>query len=398
MILLVNYHYLAHYRAAVFRQMAADQRWQCRFLADPSSARLDPTIAVWNDCPPPKFTPCPIRLLSKKLYIQPKVLLEIIKAPRGCVIFLSNMYAVHVWLGAILARFRGHRVLFWGHGWILHESSVRAWVRRRFYSCAHAVLLYGRRAKVIATEQGFPAHRLHVIYNSLDVDAQRDALRQVTEASLQAFRTRIGLPVERKAIICTTRLTKVRRLDLLIEAAAGLSLHKPAILLVGDGPERNALAAQAAQLGVTVIFLGTIYDEETIAHAYACASVTVAPGKVGLTAMHSMAYGCPVLTHDAADDQMPEWEAIIPGKTGDLFHQGDVASMRDAIARWLDHPDRMSVVQACNAVIDRFYNPGKQIAEIAKAIRGENPTAIVGDRIQADEIVSGSKISACSRS
>ena len=36
----------------------------------------------------------------------------------------------------------------------------------------------------------------------------------------------------------------------------------------------------------------------------------VSPGNVGLTAIHSLTYGTPVLTHDNFNFQMPEAEAI----------------------------------------------------------------------------------------
>lgn len=84
-------------------------------------------------------------------------------------------------------------------------------------------------------------------------------------------------------------------------------------------------------------------------------SVTVAPGKVGLTAMHSMVYGVPVVTHGDASDQMPEWEAIIPGKTGSLFQSGNVQSLSDAILKWTQSQFPESTTQKeCHKIIDRF--------------------------------------------
>ena len=382
----VAYHFLAHYRAAVFRLLAADTRWDCRFFADPSSAALDPTIAVWSDCPADRFTACPVRRLPGGGYAQWRVLWRILFGPRATWLLLGDMRALHVWLGATLGRLRGHRVLFWAHGWTRSESGAKAWLRRAFFRLPHAVVLYGRRAKVIATAQGFPAPRLHVIYNSLDVAAQRAAQAAVTPERLAAFRAQHGIAADRPAVICTTRLTRLRRLDLLIDAVAGLPEPRPAVLLIGDGPERAALHAHAAARGVDARFLGAIYDEAVIALAHACARVTVAPGKVGLTAMHSLAYGVPVLTHGDADDQMPEWEAIVPGRTGDLFAVGDVAAMRDAIGRWLTRTDRQQIAADCAAVIDRFYNPERQVRELAIAIAGAPPTPTAGDRIQSEEL------------
>ena len=42
----------------------------------------------------------------------------------------------------------------------------------------------------------------------------------------------------------------------------------------------------------------------------------VSPGNVGLTAIHSLSYGTPVLTHNNFNNQMPEVESIQPGFNG----------------------------------------------------------------------------------
>lgn len=49
------------------------------------------------------------------------------------------------------------------------------------------------------------------------------------------------------------------------------------------------------------------------------ADLCVSPGNVGLTAMHSLVFGCPVITHNCFEWQMPEFEAIQPGITGDFL-------------------------------------------------------------------------------
>lgn len=43
--------------------------------------------------------------------------------------------------------------------------------------------------------------------------------------------------------------------------------------------------------------------------------------------MHSMMFGCPVITHNNFNWQMPEYEAIKPGITGDFFKMDDVSDL-----------------------------------------------------------------------
>lgn len=51
------------------------------------------------------------------------------------------------------------------------------------------------------------------------------------------------------------------------------------------------------------------------------ADLCVAPGNIGLTAMHAMMFGCPCISHNDFSWQMPEFEAIVPYKTGNFLKE-----------------------------------------------------------------------------
>jgi glycosyltransferase involved in cell wall biosynthesis len=260
------------------------------------------------------------------------------------------------------------------HGWTKRETGFKAALRRTFYRLADGFLLYGHHAKCIGIEEGFKPEKMYVIYNSLDYTAQIRARNKVTEEQISHLRSELFAQPDCPMLICTSRLTKVRRLDLLLNAMKILQEEGLAtnLLLVGDGPEKEALQRLSSELGVSVHFFGECYDEDKIAELTMAAAITVAPGKVGLTAMHSLAYGTPVITHDDFEDQMPEWEAIIPGKSGGFFRRDDVADLARAIENWLrlGLPNQ-EVRQNCFALIDRFYNPIFQRIAIDRAVDGK---------------------------
>ena len=100
-------------------------------------------------------------------------------------------------------------------------------------------------------------------------------------------------------------------------------------------------------------------------------TLCVCPGHVGLTAIHTMAYGVPVISHGDLDDQAPEVEAILPGETGDLYQRGSSEDMTDRIESWLrTHPNRDDVAHACIRMIEERYNPDRQAIVIDGAVRG----------------------------
>ena len=132
------------------------------------------------------------------------------------------------------------------------------------------------------------------------------------------------------------------------------------VLLVGDGPVRKELEQHAARLGVSAFFHGACYDESALASMLSASDVLVSPGKVGLSAMHALAYGTPVISHGDFDHQMPEFEAILPGRTGDFYELGNVSDLAEKIANWIARPDRDWIRQQCKAVIGEKYNPRVQ--------------------------------------
>jgi hypothetical protein len=123
---------------------------------------------------------------------------------------------------------------------------------------------------------------------------------------------------------------------------------------------------------VRVHFEGACYDESRLAALITASNVTVVPGRVGLTAIHSISYGVPVVSHSDPDDQFPEWEAIIPGRTGSYFRKGDVRSLAEAISPWIAIAEPPQEVRAaCDTLIDRFWNPAYQRRAIERAVCGE---------------------------
>ncbi|MGA2776342.1 MAG: glycosyltransferase [Steroidobacteraceae bacterium] len=287
-------------------------------------------------------------------------------------IFLGNPWFIAYWALTPILRLRNVKVYYWTHGWISREEPLmRRLIKELFFRLPNGLLLYGRRAKEIGASRGFSPERMHVLNNSLDYKAQKSVYQGLSAVSQGTLRTELQLPQSGNIIICTARLTRKCRFDVLIRAAHILKgMNRDVfIVLVGDGPEREALSGLAESLGVTHRFWGACYDEMTIAKLHKAADLTVSPGKVGLTAMHSMAYGTPVISHDNLDHQMPEVEAISPGVTGAFFAENSSEDLAKAIAKWFtDHPSKPE--RACVARIEAEFTPSFQRRVIEAALLG----------------------------
>jgi glycosyltransferase involved in cell wall biosynthesis len=212
-----------------------------------------------------------------------------------------------------------------------------------------------------------------VVYNSLDYEAQRSLRVTISARSLQALRERLFPGRDAPIAICSARLIRGRKLEMLIEAAAKLAArgHELRLLLVGDGPARPELEAAARAAGVAAHFVGACYDEARLAELTMAADVTVMPGSVGLTAIQSLAYGTPVITHSNRETQNPEWEAVVPGRSGDFFAPDDVEDLVAILKRWISRERRdPRTVAACVESIESRWNPATQRLIIERAIAG----------------------------
>lgn len=289
------------------------------------------------------------------------------------IVLLANPNFVSTWLAAVIARARGIPVLFWGHGWLSRERPHKRAVRRIYFGLADRFLVYAERGKRLGAETGFPAERITVVYNSLDV-ARADAVIARIEREGGPRPQSLFADPDRPLLICTARLTPKCRFDLLLTAAARLSAQdRPVnVLLVGDGVERAALERQAGDLGVAVRFFGACHDEEVVGPLIYHADLTVSPGKIGLTAMHSLMYGTPAVTHGDFDAQMPEVEAIEAGRTGAFFRRDDAEDLAHTIAEWLAAaPPRSQLRVAARATIRAKWTPQAQARIIEQAVLQE---------------------------
>jgi glycosyltransferase involved in cell wall biosynthesis len=363
----IVYDFFPHYRRAVMQALDRQGRHTYEFVGANRALRGGIEAVAASDVAVFRSTP---GFYFRGIFVQLGLLRSLLRRDIDGAIFLANPYFLSTWVAALMCRIAGKWVLFWTHGWLQRESGVKRFIRLAFYKLSHGLLLYGERAREIAIMEGFSPAELHVIYNSLDFDRQVKLREKMSPLDRLNARRRFFSEPELPMVVCCARLIPACRFDLLIEALAALGKDGVAVnaLLIGDGPERCALERLADERGVRLAFAGACYDEETLCRWIAAADCTVSPGKVGLTAMQSLAFGVPVITHDDLGSQMPEVEVIVPGVNGDLFRKDDAADLAATIRRWIWRQDGKQVAYTCASSLVPRYTPSGQVVEIERAI------------------------------
>lgn len=361
MKICVIYNYAQHYRLAIFQLL--NNKFDCDFYF--GNRMKDVKKLDYNSLPGYKKELKNIKLFSI-IYWQ-KGAVSLFFKNYNKYIILGEYYCLSTWVLLLLCKLSKKKIYLWSHGWYGNETIVKRVTKKIFFSLSDDILLYGNYARNLMIKEGFKPDKLHVINNSLYYSDQIQIRKQLTISTIYSDYFRNGNPV----ILFIGRLTKEKDLDQLVQAWKILNEKYISVNLVfiGSGEVEEYIRKETLD-NENVWFYGPCYDEQNISELIYNANVCVSPGNVGLTAIHSMVYGTPVITHNDFTKQMPEFEAIIPGKTGDYFIKDNIADLVNVIKKWISPlVQRDEVRRQCYNIIDEKYNPHFQMRIISDILK-----------------------------
>lgn len=373
MKVLVVYHYIPSYRAAIFNELkgmagGAEFHFASDEVANNDVALIDSSFYESSSFKRLTNVWSPLGLWQGGL------VKLIIKERYDAIVFLGDPGFLSTWVASILLKFTRVKVLFWTHGFI-RGNSIKDRLKLLFYRLSDALLLYGDAAKVNLIDRGVCEEKLFPIYNSLDYEIQKDIRGDITHEEVFDKKNAFFGGLTRFQIIFVGRLTKQKKINAVLDMIANLKKEGVLVnfIVVGDGEVRRELEELTLSLGVEsqVEFYGRSYNENELAVLLMGSDVCVSPGEIGLTAMHMLAYGVPVITHNNEFTQMPEYEAVVNGHTGYLFKDGDYKEMTDLVKFMVKNPD-YGMKKNCIDIIEEKYNPVTQKRLILEAINEVN--------------------------
>lgn len=202
-------------------------------------------------------------------------------------------------------------------------------------------------AKLISS--GVKPSKIATIFNGIDVSRFLNAKPLAREA--------MG-GTERQVVGMVARLAPEKGGDVLLKAAPGVLAAFPNtnFALIGDGPARDAWEGLARRLGIRerVIFMGVRSDMPEI---YASVDLLVLPSfneGLPMCLLEAMAAGRPVIATPTGSVS----KLVIPGRTGVLVPQGDVAVLAAAIQDLLGDPVKARQLGANGQLhVTNFFSP-----------------------------------------
>ena len=312
-------------------------------------------------------------VIRNTLLYQVGILSKCLKTDYNAYILPGEMHNISNWIAALICRIRKKPVLFWGHGVYGNEKYIKKVIRQLYNKIADYHLVYGKRARNLMIESGFSPNNIYTVYNSLDYYVHKKLYESRNQVDLEKLKIKL-FPDHRElpVVIFIGRLTKEKKITYLLEA---ISLSKQKgnkyhCLIVGGGGEMENLKRRSESLGISdsVCFYGPSYDEEINSNLLMLAECCVSPGNVGLTAIHSLSLGTPVITHSNFYNQGPEVEAVIENETGLFFEENDVCSLSNIIDDMILNKKKISMEAKCIEQVKEFWNPINQAAIFDEAV------------------------------
>lgn len=237
--------------------------------------------------------------------------------------------------------------------------------------CDH-IIAVSEAIRAHALTAGAEPERVTVVPNGVDIE------RFQGETNAQGVRARYGL-AGRSVIGFVGSLKPWHGLDFLLDAFDDIRAARPdaALLVVGDGPERERLADRVAQANLSrhVIFTGRVAHHE-VPDYMAAMDITVAPYMPHegfyfspLKVVESMAAGRPVVAPRLG--QLTE--LVADGTTGILYPPGDLRAFVSAVVGLLMYPQRRLAMAEAASVGARelggWMRAARQVIAIAQALR-----------------------------
>jgi glycosyltransferase involved in cell wall biosynthesis len=226
-------------------------------------------------------------------------------------------------VAAVLARVPVR--IFTAHGWAFAAATSKSlylWADRLMQPLTSAVVCVSESERALGlAARTCKADRTVVIHNAVEVEG-------VPLASPDG-----GPPMR---IVSVGRIAPPKDFHTLVQAVGSLESGTAELTLLGDGPDRDALEAEIAGLGLagTVTLAGNVQD---VPSRLAQADVFVLSSRsegFPISVLEAMAAGLPVVAADVGGLR----EAVEDGVTGHLFAAGDVGALAETLAALAAEP------------------------------------------------------------
>jgi glycosyltransferase involved in cell wall biosynthesis len=217
--------------------------------------------------------------------------------------------------------------------------------------------------------EGFPARCIRVVHNGIEPGSRASG------ADRHDARAALGLSRDAFVIGTAGRLDPVKNLQVMLQAVAELreKVKSTVAVIVGDGPEREALQAKAVELGIaeSVIFAGYRSNVRALMPAFDVYLNCSTYEGVSLTVLEAMSASLPVIAAPVGGNP----EVVVDHETG-LLIPSRPRSIVEGITRLaFDARLRRAMGDAGRWRVIRHFSNARMVDEYASIYLGSRSHA-----------------------
>ena len=152
------------------------------------------------------------------------------------------------------------------------------------------------------------------------------------------------------------RFTEKSCISLLLQA---VHLTKYKFAFIGNNSLTNHLDVSQVIIDLNIVNQVDLYDFTTdeliLSQIFNNSKIFVYPGQVGLSMLHAMAYGLPLIVHDNSSKQMPEYFCFNDQNSGFTFEYNNLDSLVNRLSSSLKSKNLHSISDNNISCIENNY-------------------------------------------
>jgi glycosyltransferase involved in cell wall biosynthesis len=316
---------IAHYRKDVYKGLFRSNCFDFRIIAGQNYEGIK-GVETQNER---LFNFIRFKIFNHKFYFLKGIIKYLLKEKPDIIICGGvDFHLIHTLIVYLIHRIILRKQFYWwSHATYGNQGSFGIFIRKIIYKSSTGIFSYNNKGKENLLSMGVKESRIQVVNNSINKEDYGYLNHDLYNRK----------PNQTFTILYTGRLTKAKKVDLLIKALALLKKNNSIefkCFIIGDG-DLDDLKHLASNLDVTdkIDFVGAKYGEE--AHYYFLNSdIFVYPGGIGLSIIHAMSFGLPVITSNNYNEHGPEIEILQIDDNGDLFQDNSIEELADKILEW----------------------------------------------------------------
>lgn len=288
-------------------------------------------------------------------------------------ICLTSYRRASFWLCYFAARSRGIPFFFGTDASSFEPREPRPWKRfvkglvwPRLFRLASQVIVVSTPGREMVQSLGIPEERIALIHNTVDNNWWVSASDKVDRAAVRAS---LHIDNDARVIVFCAKLQPWKRPRDLLRAFAKAAIPHSVLLIVGEGPSRASLEAEAATLGLGdhIRFLGFV-NQTALPSIYTAADLMVLPSEYepfALVVNEAMLCGCPALVSDRVGAAR---DLVAPVSPELIFPHHDVDALATTLQRAFADPSRLQSLRLAVRARMESWSPRENVTAALAAI------------------------------